>query len=70
MIRRAKFEAEKETKNTVRYAEKPPAGEAPIIGTLYIQKWWLQSVGSPATLLVELHVDEEQTGSHPGEAQD
>lgn len=37
--RTVEFEMEKETKNTVKYAEQ--AGEeAPIIGTLYVQKWW------------------------------
>jgi hypothetical protein len=32
------MELEKETKNTVRYAEKTE-GKPPVIGTLYIQKW-------------------------------
>ncbi len=36
-----KFELEKETKNTIRYAEKPEAGKPPVIGTIYIQKWAL-----------------------------
>jgi len=35
---------EKETKNTIRFQEKTE-GQPPIIGTLYIQKWFL---GSPA----------------------
>ena len=35
-----KFEIEKETKHTVKYTEVPAAGEAPIIGTLYVQKWF------------------------------
>ena len=34
------FEIEKETKHTVKYTEVPAAGEAPIIGTLYVQKWF------------------------------
>ena len=34
------FEIEKETKNSVRYKEVPPEGQAPIIGTLYVQKWF------------------------------
>ncbi len=34
------FEIEKETKNTVKYNEVPEAGQAPIIGTLYVQKWF------------------------------
>ena len=35
-----KFEYEKETKNSVRYQEVPEDGMAPIMGTLYIQKWF------------------------------
>jgi peptidyl-tRNA hydrolase len=34
------FEREKETKNTVRFQEKPAEGKPPIIGTLYVQKWF------------------------------
>ena len=33
------FEKEKETKNTVRFQEKPKGGKPPIIGVLYVQKW-------------------------------
>jgi hypothetical protein len=35
-----KFLYEKETKNSVRYKEEPEAGAAPIVGTLYVQKWF------------------------------
>ncbi|GGN21406.1 MULTISPECIES: hypothetical protein [Marinomonas] len=35
-----KFEYEKETKNSVRYLEVPEEGKAPIMGTLYVQKWF------------------------------
>lgn len=35
----ALFVREKETKNTVKFAEVQRQGEAPIIGTLYVQKW-------------------------------
>ena len=34
------FEFEKETKNSVRYKEAPDAGKAPVVGSLYIQKWF------------------------------
>ena len=34
------FEYEKETKNSVRYKEVPNEGEAPIVGSLYVQKWF------------------------------
>jgi len=35
-----KFAIEKETKYTVRYHEHPEAGQPPIIGTIYLQKWF------------------------------
>jgi len=35
-----KFEIEKETKNSVRYKEVPEEGKAPIVGSLYVQKWF------------------------------
>lgn len=35
-----KFKVEKETKNTVKFEEVPAEGQPPIIGTLYVQKWF------------------------------
>ncbi|MEY8205065.1 MAG: hypothetical protein RPR40_08295 [Bermanella sp.] len=35
-----RFEFEKETKNSVRYKEVPDAGKPPIVGSLYVQKWY------------------------------
>ena len=35
------FETERETKNTIRYAEVVENGQPPKIGTLYVQKWVL-----------------------------
>ena len=40
----AVFELEKETKNTVRYAEVS-GDQAPIANTVYLQKWALQALG-------------------------
>jgi len=37
------FAKERETKNTIRYQEQ---GDAPMIGTLYIQKLALKSIGN------------------------
>ncbi len=34
------FEFEKETKNSVRYKEVPDEGKPPIVGSLYVQKWF------------------------------
>lgn len=37
------FEIEKETKNSVRYKEVPEEGKAPVLGSLYVQKWFAGS---------------------------
>jgi hypothetical protein len=31
---------EKDTKNTVKFTEAQIQGQAPVIGTLYVQKWF------------------------------
>jgi len=49
-----KFEFEKETKNSVRYKEVPEDGKAPIVGTLYVQKWF---AGSAKTLSVTIELN-------------
>lgn len=36
-----KFVREKETKNTIKFEEKPEAGQPPVIGSLYLQKWFV-----------------------------
>lgn len=33
------FNREKETKNTVKFEEKPEPGKPAMIGSLYVQKW-------------------------------
>jgi hypothetical protein len=38
-----KFNYEKETKNSVRYKEEPEEGKVPVVGTLYVQKWFAGS---------------------------
>jgi hypothetical protein len=35
-----RFAKEKDTKNTVRFNEVPASGNPPVIGTLYLQKWF------------------------------
>ncbi|MGH1543285.1 MAG: hypothetical protein ACRBHB_22935 [Arenicella sp.] len=37
-----KFEYEKETKNSVRYKEIAEPGRAPVLGTVYVQKWFAE----------------------------
>ncbi|TMM47042.1 hypothetical protein [Colwellia ponticola] len=34
------FELEKENKNSVRYKEVPKDGMPPILGSIYVQKWY------------------------------
>lgn len=48
-----KFEFEKETKNSVRYKEVPDEGKPPIIGSLYVQKWF---AGNAKSLQVTIEV--------------
>lgn len=37
-----KFKKLKETKNTVRFEEEPESGQPAVIGTIYIQKWFVK----------------------------
>ncbi|WP_169719635.1 hypothetical protein [Psychromonas aquimarina] len=37
------FAFEKETKNSVRYKEVPEPGQAPVVGSIYVQKWFAGS---------------------------
>lgn len=45
------FDKEKETKNTVRMQEQPRDGQPPVIGTLYLQKWF---VGESNTIKINI----------------
>ena len=47
------FQKEKDTKNTVKFAEVQTPGEPLIIGTLYVQKWF---AGDATKLKVTLEV--------------
>jgi len=40
-VRTLTFDREKETKNTVRFQEKDVPGQPPLIGTLYVAKWYV-----------------------------
>ncbi|MFT5421268.1 MAG: hypothetical protein ACI9D5_002023 [Candidatus Endobugula sp.] len=48
------FEFEKETKNSIRYKEVPAEGKAPIVGSLYIQKWF---AGDAKTLQLSIELN-------------
>lgn len=47
-----RFSIEKQTKNSVRYKEEPEEGKAPIIGSLYVQKWF---AGDTKNLEITIH---------------
>ncbi|MGD0261497.1 MAG: hypothetical protein ABSD29_16910 [Verrucomicrobiota bacterium] len=47
------FAREKDTKNTVKFAEVQTQGQAPIVGTLYVQKWF---AGATQNLKVTVEV--------------
>ncbi len=47
----SQFTREKETKNTIKFVEAQTQGEAPIVGTLYVQKWF---AGQATTLKVTI----------------
>ena len=51
MERTLTFELEKDTKNTYRFQEVAK-GAAPLIGTLYIQKWAFEA--TPKTISVTI----------------
>jgi len=49
------FTREKETKNAVRFQEEERAGQPKVIGSLYVQKWF---VGDAAALTVSVNAGE------------
>ncbi|MGD0897935.1 MAG: hypothetical protein ABR915_08860 [Thermoguttaceae bacterium] len=51
------FEIEKETKNTLRYAEVAE-GQPPVVGTLYVQKWVFKGV--PKRIQVTIDAADEE----------
>jgi hypothetical protein len=48
------FEFSKETKGTKVFTETPKAGEPPIIGTIYVQKWLLPADAKQLRVTVEI----------------
>ncbi len=51
-----KFVFEKETKNTVRFKEVPEEGKPPVVGSLYLQKWF---AGDKKNVEIEIQFLEE-----------
>lgn len=50
--KKVKFEFEKENKNSVRYKEVPEDGMPPVIGSIYVQKWY---AGNSKTIEVTIN---------------
>jgi hypothetical protein len=42
MSKSIKFVLEKEVKNSVRFQEVTEPGEAPVLGSVYVQKWYIK----------------------------
>lgn len=55
------FTLERETKNTIRYAEDA-SGKPPAIGTLYVQKWLLGNE-PPKNLIVIIADSDTESGN-------
>lgn len=45
------FKRDKETKNTIRFQEVEEKGKPPVVGTLYVQKWF---IGDRDELTIEI----------------
>jgi hypothetical protein len=54
------FEKDRDTKNTVVFVEKPEPGTPPVIGTIYLQKWFIAD-SERVTVTVEFG----ETGTGP-----
>ena len=50
------FRKLRDTKNTVRFEEEIPAGKPPIIGTVYVQKWF---AGEADKLTITINKEEK-----------
>lgn len=52
------FKYAKSTKNTHKFDEVAAVGEPPIVGTLYIQKWFAPTAGIGTEAQIHLEVKE------------
>ena len=50
-----KFELEKHNKNSIRYQEVPENGMPPVLGSIYVQKWF---AGDSKTIEVTIKTNE------------
>lgn len=54
---------ERETKNTVRFAEKENLEGPPVVGTLYIQKYALRRLGNPTEIVLTIKAKGDAVGN-------
>lgn len=54
----ATFVRERETKNTIRFAEEENQEGPPIVGTIYIQKYALRRIGDPEKIVLTIRAGE------------
>ena len=50
----ATFNRGKETPGTFRYDEVPPKGQAPVAGTLYLKKYFVEQLGNPDNVTITI----------------
>ena len=63
MPKTIKFEIEKEVKNSIRYKEVVEAGSAPVVGSIYVQKWFAEGAEE---LFVTIEKAEESAADGAG----
>lgn len=56
MAKTLKFEIEKEVKHSIRYKEVSEDGQPPVVGSIYVQKWF---AGDAEELIVTIEKVEE-----------
>jgi hypothetical protein len=49
-----RFQKDRDTKNTVRYAEIVEEGDPAVVGTLYLQKHAVKALDNPESLVVTI----------------
>lgn len=49
-----KFTKERETKGAVRFAEVHESTEEAKIGTIYLRKWFLNTIGNPTSFTITI----------------
>lgn len=57
------FKFEKHTLRTAKFEEVPAPGEPPVVGSLYLQKWFVPSAGPGTTITVEVAVPDSTQAS-------